>query len=221
MDSRAIGKIFYRDGYRLANQYLGKVVTVDKLREAIAAVYEAVDGLLDAFIHRTATDGKPVQCRRGCSFCCYQPVFAVSHEMLYLKDYIGQRLPAEKQNNYIERSRDKSLLTLNKPLEVQQQISFPCPFLENHSCSVYPARPMACRIYLSSSVNSCKREYEEPGTGGHKPELYEFPLNAGRMLNEGFVSCLKQMGLQSVELPLEQGYASLVTLKQDFRSWIG
>ncbi|MFO7668677.1 MAG: YkgJ family cysteine cluster protein [Bacteroidales bacterium] len=221
MDSREIGRIFYRDGYRLANQYLGGGVTVDKLREAIRAVYEVVDGLLEAFIRRTATDGKPVQCRNGCYFCCHQPVFAVSHEMLYLKDYIGQWLPAETQSNYIDRSRDKSLLTLHKPLKVQQQISFPCPFLENHSCSVYPARPMACRIYLSSSVDSCKREYEEPGTGGHKPELYEFPLNAGRMLNEGFVSCLKQMGLQSVELPLEQGYASLVTLKQDFRSWIG
>ena len=74
---------------------------------------------------------------------------------------------------------------------------------------------MACRIYLSSSVPSCKRDFEEPGGDRHKPELYEFPLNAGRMLNEGFVSCLKQLGLKSVELPLEQGYASLVSLDQD------
>ncbi len=221
MDHKEIGKIFYRDGYRLANQHLGEGITVDKLRGAIMAIYEAIDGLLEAFLQRTGTDGLPAECKNGCAFCCHQPVFAVSHEMLYLKDYITQRVPKDNQKNFIDRSRDKSLLTLNKTIEEQQRISFPCPFLENNSCSVYEARPMACRIYLSSSVKSCRSEFEEPGTGRHKPELYEFPLNAGRMLNEGFVSCLKQLGLKSVELPLEQGYASLVTLDQDFQSWIG
>ncbi len=71
---------------------------------------------------------------------------------------------------------------------------------------------MACRIYLSYSEKACRREL---------PELFEFPLHAGRMLNEGFVAWLKQNGMQSTELPLEQGYASIVTLGQDFGSWIG
>ena len=221
MDQKEIGKIFYRDGYRLAMQHLGDGVTVDKLRSAIKAMYEAVDGLLEAFLHRTGSDGKAAECKKGCAFCCHQPVLAVSHEMLLLKDYIEQEMPADKQTQFIDRSREKSLLTLNKTLEEQQRITHACPFLEHNSCMIYEARPMACRIYLSSSLSSCRKEYDEPGTGRHKPELYEFPLNAGRMLNEGFVSCLKQLGLESAELPLEQGYASLVTLKQDFKSWMG
>ncbi|MDX2430620.1 MAG: YkgJ family cysteine cluster protein [Bacteroides sp.] len=221
MDQKEIGKIFYRDGYRLANQHLGDGVSVVKLREAIRAKYEAIDALLQAFLERSGADGKPAECKNGCAFCCFQPVFAVSHEMLYLKDYISQNISADKQKGFIDRSREKSLLTLNKTMEEQQRISHPCPFLENNSCSVYEARPMSCRIYLSSSVNSCKKDFEHSGDGRHTPELYEFPLNAGRMLNEGFVSGLKQLGLKSVELPLEQGYASLVTLDQDFSSWIG
>ena len=80
---------------------------------------------------------------------------------------------------------------------------------------------MACRIYLSSSEKACKKEHNEPGNQEHIPDLFEFPLHTGRMLNEGFVSCLKQMGIASVEIPLEQGYASLVTLGQTFESWIG
>lgn len=220
MDQKEIGKIFYRDGYRLANQYLGDGVTVEKLRLAIEAKYEAVDGLLEAFLARTASDGKAAECKKGCAFCCHQPVFAVSHEMLYLKEYISKQ-PGNKQQQFIDRAREKALLSLNKSLEEQQLITHACPFLEENACQIYEARPMACRIYLSSSMPSCKREYDKKGKNKQKPELYEFPLNAGRMLNEGFVSCLKQLGLKSIELPLEQGYSSLVTLDQDFESWVG
>ena len=53
------------------------------------------------------------------------------------------------------------------------------------------------------------------------PELFEFPLLAGRMLNEGFVACLKLLGLRTSELPLEQGYASVVRLDQTMEGWIG
>ena len=221
MDQKEIGKIFYRDGFRLAIQHLGDGVTVDGIKAAIKAKYEAIDGLLEAFLQRAAADDSPAECKNGCAFCCFQPVFAVSHEMLYLKDYIKEFLPADKQQEFIDRSRKKALLTLNKSMEEQQKISFACPFLDSNSCTIYEARPMSCRIYLSSSVSSCKREFEDEGNSKSKPELYEFPFSAGRMLNEGFVSGLKQMGLKSVELPLEQGYASLVTLNQDFQSWIG
>jgi len=221
MDQKEIGKIFYRDGFRLALQHLGEEVTVTGIKAAIKAKYEAIDGLLEAFLRRAAADGSPSECKKGCAFCCFQPVFAVSHEMLYLKDFIIRNLSAEKQEEFIDRSRKKSLLTLNKSLEEQQKISFACPFLDSNSCMVYEARPMSCRIYLSSSVSSCRQEFEDGANSKHKPELYEFPLNAGRMLNEGFVSGLKQMGLDSVELPLEQGYASLITMDQDFQSWIG
>lgn len=221
MDQKEIGKIFYRDGYRLANEHLAGGVTADRLRNAIRALYEAIDSLLEAFLQRASTDGKPAACKNGCAFCCYQPVFAVSHEMLYLKDYVSARLSPKQEGLFTERAREKSLLTLNKGLEEQKQISHPCPFLGQSSCLIYEARPMACRIYLSSSLKSCKLNYEKHGQGRGKPELFDFPLTAGRMMNEGFVSCLRQMGLDSAELPLEQAYASLVTLDQDFQSWIG
>jgi len=79
---------------------------------------------------------------------------------------------------------------------------------------------MACRIYLSASARSCKIEHDEPDNQEHHPELYEFPLQAGRMLNEGFVACLKERGLQEAELPIEQGYASMLTLGQSMDDWI-
>ena len=220
MDQKDIGKIFHRDGYRLALQYLGDGLSVDKLRTAIEALYEAVDGLLEAFLKRSEIEGKGTDCKKGCAFCCHQPVYAVTHEMLFLRDHIRRHVSSDQQARFLDRSREKSLQTLNKSPEEQQKIVFACPFLEDDSCQVYGARPMACRIYLSSSVKSCQIEMEKTGGKNHKVQLYEFPLQAGRMLNEGFVSCLKQLGLESTELPLEQGYASIITLDQEFDSWI-
>ena len=70
------------------------------------------------------------------------------------------------------------------------------------------------------TVRSCKREYNQPGNQKSIPELYEFPLIAGRMLNEGFVAYLKQSGFHTSELPVEQGYSSMVTLGQTMGVWI-
>ena len=79
---------------------------------------------------------------------------------------------------------------------------------------------MACRIDLSSSVASCKKEHDHPDNISHHPDLYDFPLKAGRMLNEGFVAGLKQLGLEVAELPIEQGYSSMQTLGQNMEDWI-
>ncbi len=95
-----------------------------------------------------------------------------------------------------------------------------CPFLEAGCCKVYKARPMACRIYLSASVASCKKEHDQPSDTRNFPGLFDFPLRAGRMINEGFVAWLKQNGLQVSELPLEQGYSSMNTLGQTTREWL-
>lgn len=221
MDYKEIGRIFYRDGYRLAHQHLDGGITADRLRSAIASLYEAVDGLLEAFQQRSAAEGNPVSCRKGCSFCCHQAVFAVTHELLYLGDHVNRQFALQEKKGFVQRAREKSLLTLNKPVEEQLQIRSSCPFLKDDSCAIYPARPMACRIYLSSSLPACRKEHNEPGNRKHIPELFEFPLQAGRMLNEGFVAYLKQSGITSNELPLEQGYASVETLGQTFEMWIG
>jgi Fe-S-cluster containining protein len=37
-----------------------------------------------------------------------------------------------------------------------------CPLLVENRCSVYSARPFACRRYHSSDVNSCQYSYDHP-----------------------------------------------------------
>lgn len=220
MDRKEIGRIFYRDGYRLAHQHLDQEITAANLKMAIGQLYQVVDELLEAFLQRSAAEEAPADCKKGCAWCCHQEVFAVTHEILYLHDYTQHKLSEKQREGILERAGEKVMLTLNKSLEEQLKVRSACPFLEAGSCMVYEARPMACRIYLSSSVQSCKREHDQPGNRKSIPELYEFPLNAGRMLNEGFVAYLKQSGFQTSELPVEQGYSSMVTMGQTMEEWI-
>lgn len=220
MDSKAIRRIFYRDGYRLAHDYLSEERSSRNAIQAISRLHEAMDGLLETFLARTASDGAPAACKKGCAWCCYQEVFAVTHEFLYLREYILHRLTEVKRNRIRDRAREKIRQTTGLPLDEQLKVRAACPFLEESSCMVYEARPMACRIYLSASLSSCKKAHDRPSNGKAIAELFEFPLLAGRMLNEGFVACLRQLGIPSVELPLEQGYSSMMDLGQSMEDWI-
>ena len=212
MESKEIRRIFYRDGYRLAHEHLDAGLSAANLKKAVMELYQAVDDLLHSFLERSAAEGVPAECKKACSWCCYQEVFAVTHEFLYLKEFVLKHLPEKKREQVLEKAREKVMLTMNLPVEEQLKVRAACPFLEDGSCLVYEARPMACRIYLSSSVSSCKRDYDRPAKGKSIPELFEFPLLAGRMLNEGFVAYLKQVGIQSSELPMEQGYSSMESM---------
>lgn len=220
MEAGEIKRIFYRDGYRLALEHLGHELTAERLYRAIRQLYQAIDELLDSFLQRSAAEGQHADCKKGCSWCCHQEVFAVSHEFLFLNDYVKHNFPGAGREKILERARKKVLLSMNRSVEEQLKIRAACPFLDSGACMVYEARPMACRIYLSSSEPSCKKEHDTPGGRTVFPDLFEFPLLAGRMLNEGFVACLKQLGLQSAELPLEQGYSSMVSMGQTMEDWI-
>ena len=220
MESKEIRRIFYRDGYWLAFSHLEKELSAANLKKAIGELYKAVDDLLNSFLERSAADGKPAACKEGCSWCCYQEVFAVTHEFLYLNDFVLQHLSEKQREEVLERARDKVRLTKTLPVEEQLKVRAACPFLEDGSCLIYKARPMACRIFLSSSVSSCKRDHDRPTNGTYVPELFEFPLLTGRMLNEGFVAYLKQVDIRSSELPVEQGYSSMVTMGQTMKEWI-
>jgi Fe-S-cluster containining protein len=218
MDQREISRIFFRDGYRLAQKNLDGEPGTEGLKEAIQELYGAVDGLLESFLDRSAAEGKPAACREKCAWCCHQAVFAVTHEILYLRDHVQSHFLPGEQDAFMEKARDKTMLTAHKPLEEKLLVRAPCPFLLEGSCSVYPSRPMACRIYLSSSEASCRMEFDEPGNT--IPELFEFPLRAGRMMNEGFVAFLKQIGLPTEEWPLEEGYFHVAGSGRTMETWM-
>jgi hypothetical protein len=135
-------------------------------------------------------------------------------------DYIEENLQPDLINKIRRQIRDKNLLTSR--MKVQEFLHFksPCPMLHGDSCIIYPARPMACRIYLSSDVASCRHEYYHPSETDYFPGLYEFPLLAGRMMNEGICAWLREYRIHPFEILMESALSTVLDNDDCFNRWV-
>lgn len=133
----------------------------------------------------------PVSCRTGCDHCCKQPVFVTPLEAVAIRDYVERHGLREKVRRRIAHYRREisarryaaqgfaSLLRVMRgqgppPSERGRRAVFGihCPFLENHTCMIYPARPLMCREHISfDDPRKCERD--EPFLGLDKPRFAE------------------------------------------------
>lgn len=127
----------------LAKQYSHAMHMIDN-NASIEAVFDYVLPVLD---ERLKTDLYPHgTCTRGCSHCCNIAVGVTAVEARYIEVKTGQKA------NYAKHSE-------------QDFFGVPCVFLKNGECSIYPYRPITCRVFTS---------LEDPARceGNDKPHFY-------------------------------------------------
>jgi Fe-S-cluster containining protein len=135
--------------------------------------------------HQARQAGHVVSCRMGCAACCRMLVPLSPPEAFSLLEYIEQ-LPNERRH-LIERKLDasKAELAAHALLDVLRAVAeakepipddelepinrayyalrHPCPFLENEMCSIYEARPAACReLLVTSPASLCDNLADNP-----------------------------------------------------------
>lgn len=206
-------RIFYSDGYKLAQSAIEKGLTNATLFAAIEDLYITIDGLNDSIIALAEKQNMKVACHKGCQWCCHQAVYANSYELHYLSERVKAVISKEKIARWIDAAEAKYAVTSKMNEEQVAAYKSPCPLLENGACSIYAIRPMACRIYLSTRLDTCVEFYRNPGNKENYPALIDFPLCAGRMMNEGFMAALKEYGIDTAEFRLEEGLR--IVLKND------
>lgn len=198
-------KAFYHDGYKLVMRALQNGVGQKNISQALSEMYEIIDSLNDSLLDYAQQHGQHIACKKGCEWCCHQPVFALDYELVFLKKYMEEEFSAAVKHEIRKRAADKNLkLSLLKG-DDQLNTKFPCPLLVDGACMAYKARPVACRIYLSSNLNSCLNFFNKPEDKNSYPALLDFPMRAGRMLNEGFKAALKMEGIIAREFRIEEG----------------
>jgi len=199
----SIEKAFYHDGYQLGL----KAISADdpeNFSSALSEMYDAIDNLNDSLFEFAAQNGQNIACKKGCEWCCHQPVFALDYELSQVKNYIENKFSSENQSQIKKRAAQKDAKL--KPLQNDALLNakHPCPLLQNGACMAYEARPVACRIYLSSNLESCLQFYRKPDDKSNFPALLDFPMRAGRMMNEGFKAALKTKGIVAKEFRIEE-----------------
>ena len=198
-------RIFYSDGYQLAQSAIQQGFSNESLFAAIRSMYEAIDGLNDLIVDLAERQKIGVACHKGCHWCCHQAVYANSYELHFLSEQIKKSFSDEELAGLIERTETKHTRTSELTEAEILKFKAPCPLLKNGACSMYAARPMACRIYLSTKLETCLEFYQHPENEDNFPALIDFPLRAGRMMNEGFRAALKEFGIETAEFRMEDG----------------
>jgi len=136
---------------------------------------------------RSRETGHSISCRMGCAACCRMLVPLSPPEAFALRDYIVQ-LPEDRQTALRQKIADsKATLASHDLLHRLQEVAdatspipdeeldpinrayyalrHPCPFLENEICSIYEARPAACReLLVTSPAALCDNFVENPVT---------------------------------------------------------
>ncbi|WP_299580139.1 YkgJ family cysteine cluster protein [uncultured Sunxiuqinia sp.] len=203
-------QLFFNDGYQLGQKAAKNGYREEDLFQALKQQYKAIDQLIDSIAMVAKQQDMPIHCQKGCSYCCHQAVFANSYELHYLGHFMQQTLPKEEIQHVYDTARTKNRTT--SKLEEQTMLNYksPCPLLKDNACSVYEARPMACRIYLSTKLSTCREFYQNPENEDNYPALLDFPLMAGRMMNEGFMAALKEKDIEIAEFRMEEGLQNLL-----------
>lgn len=208
LNSREI--IFFETGKKISQSAIIKGLTNNTLFEAIKELLTTIDDFNNSVLELAKVQNINIACKNVCEWCCHQAVYANSYELHYLSEYLKSNF-SEVELNAI---RSKVKLKLDKTNQLTEDenliFKYPCPLLKEGSCIAYKARPVACRIYLSKNLESCLKFYKNPENVNYYPELLDFPLTAGRLMNEGFMSALFEDGIDTIEFRIEEGLSILI-----------
>ncbi len=134
-------------------------------------------------------------CRRGCGWCCHQPVFLTAAEAVVLIAHLRETWSNERLNQL------RAVLTA-RAAERRAQVEdrtllaagLPCVFLdEDNACTVHTARPLTCRGITSSSAAACAERYVDPTAP--PPPIDPYGHTATRAVVHGLSAALTGAGL--------------------------
>ena len=159
----------YHSTFRAVSNALATTDPIVVAAAALRYVGESVDGF-----HQLS--GATVDCRAGCSFCCWLRIDVRAHEVLL----IARHLRAESRAAQLAPTRDRitqaAARVTNITYAQRHTVHQPCALLDHAGCcTVYDVRPAACRRYLSVSVDACEAIWqgEPPATEPENPAIAE------------------------------------------------
>lgn len=153
-----------------------------------------------------------VACRKGCSHCCSQMVIISAPEAFYVAQQLRSR--PETAAAVAEISR----LTGAMSLEERLGRDIFCPMLKDAICSIYAARPLGCRGFVSTSLEACLAAF----TRGEVPNI-PMPNDAisvlygCRML---LIAALRLAGLKDSNYEMNGAVAAVLAHEDAERRWL-
>lgn len=120
-------KRLYKEAYHLPK---------DEIKAGLAMLWAVRDRVAELV-------GKTAVCSKGCDWCCHMAVGITSIDAEQIQKATGI-VPKEINMDY-------EGLFKNRDAQIRMYMGVKCPFLKDNQCSVYEARPSACRTHFNLS----------------------------------------------------------------------
>ena len=124
--------------------------------DLLSVLRQAHKGFDRAYETAPAAARALVACRAGCGTCCHVPVGVQAHEVLLAAEYIQTRFSAADLESAIARFAAHRAAFAGKSMDERAALKTPCAVLLDGSCSIYEARPEACRSHHSRNLDGCR-----------------------------------------------------------------
>lgn len=118
-----------------------------------------------------------IACRAGCGACCHVPIGLLAHEVLIVAHHVQIHFSPTDLDALIERTAVHRAAVAGRSNLERTLLRRPCALLKEGSCSVYEARPEACRSHHSHSAAACQTNIDN---GNEAIDVY-IPGVRGRM----------------------------------------
>jgi hypothetical protein len=157
-----------------------------------------------------------IACRKGCSHCCTSNFVAASIPEVLLQ---ARRIREAVSDSGVRlRLRDAARNPRNLADAGKRVPSAPCPVLDGEgACSTYDVRPLACRGYVSTSVEVCIRALSDPAASVPATRTHVFFRSRCAV---ALFAALKASGLPHASYELGHGLAIAVEMSDAERRWL-
>jgi Fe-S-cluster containining protein len=142
----------------------------------------------------SAPDVGTLACRAGCAWCCYFSVDIRAVEAFSILDFVERTFTIEEKARVCAevRANSTALKNLGESERIKRNIK--CPFLNDGRCTIYTARPQACRNYHATDVAGCQQSYEDPDNLEIDPDFAPWVYQAGTAHVDAFSTAMRDAG---------------------------
>jgi len=155
---------------------------------------------------------RPLACKPGCGMCCYQPAISVTPiEVFFIANYIRENFSEEQ------------VADLQKALEnPEHRLEYgglqKCPLLQDQKCSIYDARPFACRSANSYDLGACENAARN-GRKGNTVPTYQGHLSATQLVLDALYKAIAENKLENNLFDLRRALAIVLKNPNADKTW--
>ncbi len=194
---------------------------------------ELMDGIVEEI-----KGSLPVDCSRGCAYCCYGVTLWIRRSEAILMWSFLNDLPIRERKRLAKSLREYERVYTEEARKVNYTPSqpipealldtdklgiigglgmneVPCPFLDTQTkeCLIYEARPGMCRLTLFKDREVCRRDWENPLSFLWKNEILPFIEGVKDRFYKRWGSALRDLAREFPRIDVEdmEGRVAFVT----------